>query len=94
MDLSCRLLGYPSSFPVYITATALGRLAHPDGEVALTRAAYTHGVVQMCPTLASCTLEDMTQAAQPGQTQFFQLYGMLRDFLNITSNLFTPSSHA
>jgi len=40
----------------------------------LTRAAHGQKIVQMCPTLASCTLEEMTAAAQPGQTQFFQLY--------------------
>lgn len=74
IDLSSQILGYETSFPVYITATALGRLAHPDAEECLTRAAYSQGVVQMCPTLASCTLEEMTAAAQPGQAQFFQLY--------------------
>ena len=74
IDLSSEILGFKTSFPVYITATALGRLAHPDAEECLTRAAYAQGVVQMCPTLASCTLEEMTGAAQPGQVQFFQLY--------------------
>jgi L-lactate dehydrogenase (cytochrome) len=29
------------------TATALGKLGHPDGELNLTRAAGKHGVVQM-----------------------------------------------
>lgn len=74
VDLACTLLGHASSFPVYITATALGKLAHPAGECALTRAAHRAGIVQMCPTLASCTLEEMAAAAAPGQTQFFQLY--------------------
>ncbi len=74
IDLSCNVLGFPTSMPIYITATALGKLAHPDGEVALTRAAHHENVIQMCPTLASCTLAEMTAAAAPGQTQFFQLY--------------------
>ena len=67
IDLRTKILGHPSSFPVYITATALGKLAHPEGEVVLTRAAHAQGVIQMCPTLASCTVEEMTEAAQPGQ---------------------------
>jgi L-lactate dehydrogenase (cytochrome) len=67
-------LGYDTSFPVYISAAALGKLAHPDGEVAFTRAAYNEGIIQMCPTLASCTLEEMTDARSPGQIQFYQLY--------------------
>jgi L-lactate dehydrogenase (cytochrome) len=74
IDLSCKLLGDKSSLPVYISATAMGRLAHPDGEVALTRAAHTTGIIQMCPTLASCSLKEMLDAKQPGQTQWFQLY--------------------
>lgn len=74
IDLTGSMLGYKSSIPVYITATALGRLAHPEGEVVLTRAAHGQGVIQMCPTLASCTLEEMMEAKQPDQTQFFQLY--------------------
>lgn len=37
-------------------------------------AAGKRKVVQLCPTLASCTLEEMTDAAIDGQTQFLQLY--------------------
>jgi L-lactate dehydrogenase (cytochrome) len=33
--------------PVYITATALGKLGHPEGEVALTRAAGKEDIIQM-----------------------------------------------
>lgn len=74
IDMSCSILGYKSSFPVYITATALGKLAHPEGEVVLTRAAATHGIIQMCPTLASCSMDEMTGARSSGQIQFYQLY--------------------
>eukprot|EP01126_Amoeba_proteus_P061149 TRINITY_DN8171_c0_g1_i3.p1 TRINITY_DN8171_c0_g1~~TRINITY_DN8171_c0_g1_i3.p1 ORF type:complete len:507 (-),score=109.57 TRINITY_DN8171_c0_g1_i3:110-1630(-) len=74
VSIKSKILGFDSSFPVYITATALGKLAHPDGEVAFTRAAYNQGIIQMIPTLASCSLEEITSARQPGQTQFFQLY--------------------
>ena len=37
IDLSSTILGYPTSLPLYITATALGKLAHPDGEVLAAR---------------------------------------------------------
>jgi L-lactate dehydrogenase (cytochrome) len=60
--------------PVYISATALGRLGHPDGEMTLTRAAAKHGIIQMVPTLASCSMDEIFGAARPGQTMFFQLY--------------------
>ncbi|KAI9014297.1 cytochrome b2 [Hyaloraphidium curvatum] len=74
VDFSTKILGYPSSVPFYITATALGKLGHPDGEIVLTRAAHAQGVIQMVPTLASYSLDEITAAAAPGQTQFFQLY--------------------
>ncbi|KAG9285797.1 hypothetical protein G9A89_013222 [Geosiphon pyriformis] len=74
VDMSTKILGYPSSFPLYISATALGKLGHPEGEVVLTRAAHTHKIIQMIPTLASCSLDEITQACGEGQIQFFQLY--------------------
>ncbi|EIN06546.1 hypothetical protein PUNSTDRAFT_121723 [Punctularia strigosozonata HHB-11173 SS5] len=74
VDWSTTILGHKSSMPVYITATALGKLGHPDGELNLTRAAAKHGVIQMIPTLASCSFDEIVDAAQPGQTLFFQLY--------------------
>ncbi|KAJ7228304.1 FMN-dependent dehydrogenase-domain-containing protein [Mycena pura] len=74
VDWTTSILGHRSSMPVYITATALGKLGHPDGEINLTRAAAKHGVIQMIPTLASCSFDEIVDAAQPGQVQFFQLY--------------------
>ncbi|KAJ7632101.1 FMN-dependent dehydrogenase-domain-containing protein [Mycena rosella] len=74
VDWSTTILGHKSSMPVYISATALGKLGHPDGEINLTRAAAKHGVIQMIPTLASCSFDEIVDAAQPGQVQFFQLY--------------------
>ncbi|RUS14438.1 FMN-dependent dehydrogenase family protein [Endogone sp. FLAS-F59071] len=74
IDMSTTFLGTRSSFPLYISATALGKLGHPEGEVVLTRAAASEGIIQMCPTLASCSLDDMVAARQEGQTQWFQLY--------------------
>lgn len=60
--------------PIYITATALGKLGHPEGELNLTRGAARHGVIQMIPTLASCSFDQIRDAAAPGQNQFLQLY--------------------
>jgi len=74
IDIRSKILGFNTSFPVYITACAMGKLAHPDGELALTRAAGKEGIVQMCPTLASYSLEEMMEAKQPEQIQFLQLY--------------------
>ncbi|KAJ3379079.1 hypothetical protein HDU84_007060 [Entophlyctis sp. JEL0112] len=74
VDTSTSLLGSPSSLPVYITACALGKLGHPEGETVLTRAAASRGVIQMMPTLASCSLDEMLDARSEGQPSWFQLY--------------------
>ncbi|KAJ3163504.1 hypothetical protein HDU86_000084 [Geranomyces michiganensis] len=74
IDFRTTILGFPSAAPFYMTATALGRLGHPEGEVSLTRAAGAEGIIHMLPTLSSCSLDEMTDARMDGQTQFFQLY--------------------
>ncbi|KAF8552935.1 hypothetical protein OG21DRAFT_1317694 [Imleria badia] len=74
VDWSTTILGHKTSMPLYITATALGKLGHPDGELNLTRAAAKHGVIQMIPTLASCSFDEIVDAAVLGQVQFLQLY--------------------
>ncbi|KKA28915.1 hypothetical protein TD95_002494 [Thielaviopsis punctulata] len=74
VDISTSMLGHPTKMPFYVTATALGKLGHPEGEVVLTRSAGKHGVVQMIPTLASCSLDEITAAADGAQIQWLQLY--------------------
>lgn len=57
VDLSTTMLGKQVSAPFYVTATALGKLGHPEGEVVLTRAAHKHNLIQvsLVPTsLAAC----------------------------------------
>ncbi|KAK2821838.1 hypothetical protein FQN49_007624 [Arthroderma sp. PD_2] len=74
VSISTTMLGTPFSVPFYVTATALGKLGHPDGEVCLTRASATHDVAQMIPTLASCSFDQIVDAKTPEQTQWLQLY--------------------
>lgn len=74
VDLSTSMLGTSTSVPFYITATALGKLGHPDGEKVLTRAAGRQDVVQMIPTLASCSFDEIVDEANEKQTQWLQLY--------------------
>lgn len=68
------MLGTKVDIPFYVTATALGKLGNPEGEVVLTRAAKKHNVVQMIPTLASCSFDEIMDAAQGDQVQWMQLY--------------------
>lgn len=75
VDFSTSILGHRTSLPVYVTATALGRLGHPDGEKNLTWACGEENLIQMIPTLASCSMDELVEArTHQGQVQFFQLY--------------------
>jgi len=74
IDMSSTILGTKVSIPLYITSCALGRLYHEDGEMCLTRGAKLAGIPQLCPTLASCTMDEMLSARTEGQTQWWQLY--------------------
>ncbi|KAF2262627.1 hypothetical protein CC78DRAFT_534665 [Lojkania enalia] len=74
VDTSTTMLGAKVSMPFYVTATALGKLGNPEGEVILTRGAKKHNVIQMIPTLASCSFDEICDAAEDGQVQWLQLY--------------------
>ncbi|KAI4108423.1 MAG: hypothetical protein L6R37_001027 [Teloschistes peruensis] len=74
IDLSTTMLGTRVDIPFYVTATALGKLGNPEGEVILTRGAKKHNVIQMIPTLASCSFDEIVDAKQGDQTQWLQLY--------------------
>jgi L-lactate dehydrogenase (cytochrome) len=74
IDFSTTMLGTKCSIPFYITATALGKLGNPEGEVVLTRAAHKHDIIQMIPTLASCSFDEIVDARQGDQVQWLQLY--------------------
>ncbi|KAI9301928.1 FMN-dependent dehydrogenase-domain-containing protein [Cunninghamella echinulata] len=74
IDMSTSMLGTNVGFPLYITATALGKLGHPEGETVLTKAAAKHNIIQMIPTLASCSFDEIVDAALATQTQWLQLY--------------------
>lgn len=74
VDTSTTMLGDKCSIPFYVTATALGKLGNPEGEVVLTRAAHKHDVIQMIPTLASCSFDEIVDAKKGDQIQWLQLY--------------------
>ena len=75
IDTSTTVLGFPSSFPLYLSAVAVQKKGHADGELNWVRAAKEQNVVFMAPTLASCAFEEIAEEARViGQTLFFQLY--------------------
>jgi heme/flavin dehydrogenase (mycofactocin system) len=69
-DMATTVMGQPVSMPVLISPTGV-QAVHPDGEVAVARAAANRGVAMGLSSFASKPVEDVV-AANP-QT-FFQMY--------------------
>jgi isopentenyl diphosphate isomerase/L-lactate dehydrogenase-like FMN-dependent dehydrogenase len=65
------VLGQELSMPLFVAPVAFQRVAHPDGEVGMARAARAAGTAMCLSTLATSTLGDV---AATGVTRFFQLY--------------------
>ncbi|MEO6701662.1 MAG: alpha-hydroxy acid oxidase [Jatrophihabitantaceae bacterium] len=74
-DSATTMLASLAAMPVAIAPMAYQRLAHPDGELAMARAARTAGVPMMVSTLSSYPIE---QIADTEADLWFQLY-WLRD---------------
>ncbi|HEX7626406.1 MAG TPA: alpha-hydroxy acid oxidase, partial [Gaiellaceae bacterium] len=65
------VLGHDVAMPLLVAPVAFQRVAHPDGEVAMARAAHAAGTVMCLSTLATST---PAQVAESGAQRWFQLY--------------------
>lgn len=67
------VLGAEVSMPLLVAPVAFQRMAHPDGEPAMARAAAAAGTVMVLSTLATSSPADVAAAA-PDARRWFQLY--------------------
>jgi isopentenyl diphosphate isomerase/L-lactate dehydrogenase-like FMN-dependent dehydrogenase len=65
------VLGHDVALPVLVAPVAFQRAAHPDGEVAMARAAAAAGTIMCVSTLATSTWAEI---AATGVVRWFQLY--------------------
>lgn len=72
IDTSTVVLGQQTPAPIIVAPTAMHKLGHPEGEVATARGAGAAGVIMAVSTLATCTLEEVAEAATG--LLWFQLY--------------------
>ncbi|KAG0650720.1 Oxidase FUB9 [Hyphodiscus hymeniophilus] len=80
LDVSTTIFGSKVSFPLGFSPAAMHQLAHPDGEVATSRAAAKHGVAMAVSSYATCSMEDIiTQGS--GNPYAFQVT-ILKDRVN------------
>ena len=72
-DLAVELLGAPLAAPIGLAPAASLRLLHPEGELAVARAAAQAGLLSCLSTRATADLAQVAEAA-PGAPRWFQLY--------------------
>jgi lactate 2-monooxygenase len=70
-DLSTRVLGQELPTPVLLGPVGVLRILHPEGELAVARAAGAMGVPMVLSTAASHTLEEVAEVGGP---RWYQLY--------------------
>ena len=73
-DLSTTLLGHKVGVPFFIAPAAMARLAHPDGEHGMAKAAARFGALQIISNNASMTPEQIIKDSPPDQMFGWQLY--------------------
>ncbi|KAF5246910.1 hypothetical protein FAUST_1095 [Fusarium austroamericanum] len=74
VNFKTNILGLDSNAPFFISPAAMARLANPDGELALSRAAANEGIIQCISSNASFSLKSIVKAVPSSQPFFFQLY--------------------
>jgi L-lactate dehydrogenase (cytochrome) len=72
VDTSSTLLGRPMAYPLVLAPTGFTRIAHPDGELAVARAAARAGLPYALSTLGTRSIEEV--AASGSDRLWFQVY--------------------
>lgn len=72
-DLSVTVLGTAMPSPVLLAPIGVQSILHPDGELAVARAAATEGLTMVLSTAASYNIEDVADANGDG-ARWYQLY--------------------
>lgn len=81
LDTTVCVQGKKLAFPVLIAPMAMQRMAHPEGELAVARAAAACGIPMVQSTMGTVGLRDVYQAGRGAPLMLFQLYVLKdRDF--------------
>ena len=76
IDTSTTVLGEKVALPIILTSTGANRLYHPDGELAVARAAAEANIIQILAATAMVSFDDV--AAETDRPKWCQMY-MLKD---------------
>lgn len=73
VNVETSLLGTPVGSPICIAPTAMQKMAHPDGEIAVAKAAASANTLMCLSSWSTTTLEDV-QKCSLNSPKWFQLY--------------------
>ena len=84
IETATTLLGRPLAFPLVLAPTGFTRIADPEGELAVARAAERAGIPYTLSTLATRSIEEVAEVS--GGRKWFQVYvwrdrGLLKEML-------------
>jgi L-lactate dehydrogenase (cytochrome) len=93
LDTSTSVLGRRVPLPLVLSPTGFARIAHPDGELAVARAAARFGVPYTLSTMGTRSIEEVGAASEAAAPEggparrWFQVYvwrdkGLLRELLD------------
>jgi L-lactate dehydrogenase (cytochrome) len=71
VDLSTRVLGAELAMPLFFSPTAMQRLFHPDGELAIATVAAEFGTMFGVSTIGTRSIEELGRLSAP---KLFQIY--------------------
>jgi L-lactate dehydrogenase (cytochrome) len=85
LDTTTTIFGRPASMPVILSPTGFTRIAHSEGELAVTRAAERAGIPWSLSTMGTRSIEECA-AANPSGEKWFQIYtwkdrGLVQDLV-------------
>ncbi len=85
LDISTTIFGRPAAMPLILSPTGFTRIAHSQGELAVTRAAARAGIPHSLSTMGTRSIEEVA-AANPHGATWFQIYtwkdrGLVRDLV-------------
>ncbi|KAL1555833.1 (S)-2-hydroxy-acid oxidase [Salvia divinorum] len=72
IDTTTTVLGYKISTPIMVAPTAMQKMAHPEGELAIARAASSARTIMTLSSWGTSSIEEVASAASG--IKFFQLY--------------------
>ncbi|MDB5395944.1 MAG: L-lactate dehydrogenase [Rhodospirillales bacterium] len=72
IDTTTTVLGHKIDWPVMLAPTGMSRIFHPDGEMAIARAAAKAGTIYTLSTMSSFSMEEV--GAVTAAPKWFQVY--------------------